>query len=174
MNIIFQTKNIDSKFYEKCILRYIYDHFDTKKENWPLFIQLDQWKIIIKSLDDFDFSFYDNYRRDELSSNMAHGVTGINEIVCYIHDIKNDFYTLQNLTVIAHELGHMILKIIYPDRITEQRHDDFYGKAGYNRKFFSSEIHDRLIEGKTRKIELKLSPFKKYFFYGVDILDLAV
>jgi len=174
MQIIFETKNLNKKLYEKCILKYVYDHFNPKKENWHFYETLSKWKIILKPLSNFDFSFYDNYRRDELSSDMAHGVTGINEIICYIHDIKNDFYTLQNLSVITHELGHMVLMVIYPNEKSIQRHDDFYGKKDNSRKFFSSEIHDRLIEGKTRKIELKLSLFKRFYFFGVDIMDLSV
>ena len=174
MKIEFSTKNIEKSFYEKCILHFIYQHYEYSKDNQQKFIDQDKWNIYIKPLDNFSWGFYDNYRKDELSSNMAHGVTGMNEVICYIHDIKNDFYTLQNLSVIGHELAHMILKVYYPNFITRKRHDDFYTKKGTQRQLYSSEVHDRLTEGRTRKVTIKQSLFKKFSFYAVDISDLTV
>lgn len=172
MNISFTTKNIDKSLYEKCILKFIYEHYIPDKKNYHQYLKQDIWEIEIKPLSEFDFSFYDNFRRDELSSNMAHGVTGENQIVCYIHDIAGNYFAMQNLSVITHELGHMILKVKYPHRQTKQRHSDFYSKSGNTRKYFSSEIHDRLTEGKVRKCTVWKNRFRKFSFYGIDIMDL--
>ena len=77
------------------------------------------------------------------------------------------------MTVICHELAHMILQVYYPDKLTTQRYDDFYGKAGDQRKFFSSEIHDRLAEGMIKQYEVPSRIRRKLKYIGIDISDLT-
>ena len=82
-------------------------------------------------------------------------------------------YTMQNMSVICHELAHMILMIYYPTKTVQQRYNDYYGRAGDTRKFFSCEVHDRVTEGRTKIFERKLTVTKKYRFIGVDISDIT-
>jgi len=77
------------------------------------------------------------------------------------------------MSVICHELAHMILMIYYPDMVTKQRYDDFYGKTGTDRKFFSSEVHDRVTEGRVKQFKYKLTRWKTFNFIGVDIEDVT-
>jgi hypothetical protein len=172
MEINFTTQNIDKKLYEQLILYYIYEHYhytDHKRLQ-----EQDKWKITIKRTQDFDKGFYQGAtNKNQLDYSIPHGVTGKGDIICYISDNKNNIYTMQNMSVICHELAHMILMIYYPDRITKQRHDDFYGKVGDNRKYFSSEVHDRVTEGKTKIFRRKVSRFKSISFIGVDISDVT-
>ena len=53
------------------------------------------------------------------------------------------------------------------------RYNDFHGRAGDMRKFFSSEVHDRVAEGRVRQFEYKLSRWRKLKFIGVDIENLC-
>ena len=172
MEINFTTKNIDRKLYQQLILYYIYEHYNPT--DFKRIIEQDKWKIEIKRTQDFDKGFYEGAAsRDQLDYSIPHGVTGLGTITCYISDNSNNIYTMQNMSVICHELAHMILMIYYPDKIVQQRYDDFYGKAGTNRKFFSSEVHDRITEGKTKIFKRKVSPFRSVQFIGVDIVDLV-
>ena len=77
------------------------------------------------------------------------------------------------MSVICHELAHMILMVYYPDKLTTQRFDDFYGKAGDQRKFFSSEVHDRVTEGRVKQFKIKTGWRKQVSFVGVDISDIT-
>mgnify|MGYP003642663634 CR=1 FL=1 len=170
MIIQFHTRNLDFKLYQKMILNYIYDHyrFDDFKR---LQIQ-DNWNLQIYSTEKFDFEFYGQYRRKELSNGIPHGVTGQGEITCYVIDSKNDLIRIQNMTMICHELAHMILKVYYPERLVRQRHDDFYHVKNTTRQFFSSEVHDRTQESKFRQFET-WHKVKKFKFLGVDISDIT-
>ena len=51
-------------------------------------------------------------------------------------------------------------------------HDDTWGKAGDVRNFFSTEIHNRVANGKTRKFTT-WHKSNEYYFYGIDIEDLT-
>ena len=171
MIIKFETDKIDEKLYEKAILHYIYEHYYYR--DYDRIVAQDHWKITIASTKEFDRMFYSGVPNDRLDYDIPHGVTGKGDILCYITDSTNPLIFLQNMTVICHELAHMILQIYYPDKLTTQRYDDFYGKAGDQRKFFSSEIHDRLAEGRVRQFEYKLSRWRKLKFIGVDIENLC-
>jgi len=172
MNIEFTTDKIDKKLYEQLILFYIYEHYNYKDHKRLL--KQDKWEIVIKKTSDYDVSFYSNDpRAEELDFSIPHGVTMKEKIICYIEDNKNSLYTMQNMNVICHELAHMILMVYYPDKIVKMRHNDFHGKAGDSRKFFSSEVHDRVTEGKTKIFRRKISRFKTMPFIGVDITDIT-
>ena len=169
MKINFTTQKIERKLYEKSILTYIYDHYlfnDHKR-----IMEQDKWEINIRTLADFKWNFYDKNIKN-LSKKMPHGVTGNNVIECYVSDENNRMYYLQNMMVICHELSHMILKIYYPQIRGTLTHDDTWGKSGEERNFFSTEIHNRVYEGKTRKLTT-WHDNKEFFFYGVDIEDLT-
>ena len=107
-----------------------------------------------------------------MSKEIPHGVTGDNVIECYVTDEINIMYYLQNLMVICHELSHMILKIYYPQIRGTLSYNDTWGKAGEERNFFSTEIHNRVYEGRTRKLKT-WHKNKEFSFYGVDIADLT-
>ena len=115
--INFTTKNIDEKLYQKIILYYIYDHYYHK--DYLRYIDQDKWVIEIKSTDQYDSNYYSNDpRAEELDFSIPHGVTGQQKIVVYITDNTNNLILLQNMSVICHELAHMILmmKIIYSSK----------------------------------------------------------
>ena len=171
MIIKFETDKIDEKLYEKAILHYIYEHYYYK--DYARIMAQDQWKITIASTKEFDRMFYSGVPNDRLDYDIPHGVTGKGDILCYITDSTNPLIFLQNMTVICHELAHMILQIYYPDKLTTQRYDDFYGKAGDQRKFFSSEIHDRLAEGMIKQYEVPSRIRRKLKYIGIDISDLT-
>ena len=171
MEILFETKNLDQKLYQKMILHYIYEHYHYK--DYERLRAQDTWKIIIKDVKMFDQSFYHGANQDNLDYSIPHGVTGLGDITCYLIDSKNPLVRLQNMSVICHELAHMILMIYYPDAITKQRYDDFYGKAGTDRKFFSSEVHDRVAEGRVKQFSYPLKRFQRVKYVGVDIADLT-
>tara|TARA_B100001750_G_scaffold144681_1_gene115521 strand:- start:11915 stop:12478 length:564 start_codon:yes stop_codon:yes gene_type:complete len=172
MKIIFTTKNIDRKLYEKLTLKYIYEHY--YPTDYGRYIEQDKWTIEIKPTTDYDTSFYANdSRAEELDFSIPHGVTGKGNIICYVTDSTNSLILLQNMSVICHELAHMILQIYYPDKVVQMRHNDFHGKAGDLRKFFSCEVHDRVAEGRVRQFEYKLSRWRKLKFIGVDIENLC-
>ena len=172
MEINFTTKNIDEKLYQKIILYYIYDHYYHK--DYLRYIDQDKWVIEIKSTDQYDSNYYSNDpRAEELDFSIQHGVTGRGKIIVYITDNKNNLILLQNMSVICHELAHMILMIYYPDKIVKMRHNDFHGKAGDSRKFFSSEVHARVAESRVRPFKYPISRWRKKMFIGVDIEDLV-
>jgi len=172
MEINFSTENIDTKLYEKLILNYIYDHYYGRDYN--RYMLQDKWVIEIKRTDQYDPSFYaTDPRAGELDFSIPHGVTSNGKIICYVTDSKNNLITLQNMSVICHELAHMILLIYYPNKIVAMRHNDFHGRAGDMRKFFSCEVHDRVTEGRFKQFEYKLSRWKKLKYIGVDIENLC-
>ena len=169
MKINFTTEKIDRKLYEKSILTYIYDHYYFKDYH-KIQIQ-DEWEINVRKLADFKWNFYDKEIKN-LSKKMPHGVTGDNVIQCYATDENNRMYYLQNMMVIAHELSHMILKIYYPNVRGTLEYNDLWGKAGEERNFFSTEIHNRAFEGRTKRFTTWHNN-SEYYFYGVDIDDLT-
>ncbi len=171
MIIDFQINNIDEKLYERSILHYIYEHYNHK--DYGRYVQQDKWKITIASTKEFDRSFYTPVPNDQLDYDIPHGVTGQGTVVCYITDSNNPLIYLQNMSVICHELAHMILMVYYPDKLTTQKYDDFYGKAGDQRKFFSSEVHDRVAEGRVKQFTLASRFRRKTRFTGVDITDIT-
>lgn len=171
MFIKFETNNIDEKLYEKVILHYIFEHYYYKDYN--RIMAQDTWKITIASTKEFDRSFYGDTNNDKLDYGIPHGVTGRGEVLCYITDSKNPLIFLQNMSVICHELAHMILMIYYPNKLATQKYDDFYGKAGDQRKFFSCEVHDRAAEGKVKKYTLPTKFRKKINYVGIDISDIT-
>jgi hypothetical protein len=167
MEINFSTENIDEKKYERLILHYIYEHYHYTDHD--RLQRQDQWKINIKRTDQYNTKFYNNDPRlAELDFTIPHGVTGNFTIDCYITDSTNNMITLQNMSVICHELAHMILNVYYSDRIIEMRYADFHGKKGDKRKFFSCEVHDRVTEGRVKQFRYRLTRY-----IGVDISDLT-
>ena len=166
--------NIDKKLYEKCILGYIYEHYKFKKGDYDMYLKQAKWKINIINLDDFDDSFYTKQQSIDLSSGIPHGVTGKEVVKCYVVDDKNDMFTLQNFSMICHELAHMILYNYYGNQRSVLRHSDFYSRAGESKNFFSAEVHDRVRERNLRTITIYRSRFKKFRFIGVNILDLCI
>ena len=137
-------------------------------------MEQDKWIINIKRTDEYDPNFYSRDPRSaELDFSIPHGITGKGTITCYITDMKNNMITMQNMTVICHELAHMILMIYYPDKVVDMRYNDFHGKAGDPRKFFSCEVHDRVTEGRVKQFAYKLSRFKRFRFIGIDIEDIT-
>ena len=169
MIVNFTTQNIDKKLYEKSILTYIYDHYlftDQKR-----IMEQDKWEINIRTLKDFKWNFYDKEIKN-LSKKMPHGVTGDNVVDCYVNDENNRMYYLQNMMVVCHELSHMLLKIYYPGIRGKLDQDDTWGKSGDVRNFFSTEIHNRVAQGKTRKLTT-WHKSNEYYFYGIDIEDLT-
>ena len=85
MKIIFTTKNIDRKLYEKLTLKYIYEHY--YPTDYGRYIEQDKWTIEIKPTTDYDTSFYANdSRAEELDFSIPHGVTGKGNIICYVSD----------------------------------------------------------------------------------------
>ena len=172
MEINFSTNKLDEKLYQKLILKYIYDHYHYADHE--RYMKQDKWKINIKRTDEYNSNFYSNDpRAEELDFSIPHGVTGMGEITCYVTDSKNNLITMQNMSVICHELAHMILMIYYPDKIVKMRNNDFHGKSGDSRKFFSCEVHDRVTEGRVKQFRYKLSRFKRFTFIGVDIEDIT-
>ena len=109
MEIKFTTKNLDTKLYEKLILDYIYDHY--YHTDYLRYVEQDQWVIEIKPTTDYDGSYSDDPRFEELDFSIPHGVTGRGHIICYVTDSSNSLIMLQNMSVICHELAHMILQI---------------------------------------------------------------
>jgi hypothetical protein len=164
---------IDKKLYERCILNYIYQHYSDWKTNYQKYLDQDQWKIEIINLNDFDIKDYGD-RYMDISTGIPHGVTGMNVVKCYIIDDKNDMFTIQNFSVICHELAHMVLKIYYPTKRGMLRHGDFYAKKGDIKNFFSQEVHDRVKERNLRTVTVYRNRFRKFRFIGVNILDLCV
>ena len=172
MEINFSTNKLDEKLYQKLILKYIYDHYHYSDHE--RYMKQDKWKINIKRTDEYDSNFYSSDpRAEDLDFSIPHGVTGMGEITCYVTDSKNNLITMQNMSVICHELAHMILMIYYPNKIVNMRNNDFHGKAGDSRKFFSCEVHDRVTEGRVKQFRYKLSRFKRFTFIGVDIEDVT-
>lgn len=169
----FGCDEIDQKFYEKCILNYIYQHYKPQKDNFDKYVRQDKWKIDIYNLDLFDDDFYTKEQKLDLSTGIPHGVTGKNIVKCYIIDNKNDLFTIQNFSVICHELAHMILYNIYGNQRGILRHSDFYSRKGDSKNFASQEVHDRIFERKLRTVSIYRNRFKKFRFIGVDILDLC-
>lgn len=168
-------EEIDKKLYEKCILGYIYQHYQYRNQkDSDRYIQQDKWKIDIYNLDLFEDDFYTKDQLIDLSTGIPHGVTGKNIVKCYIIDKRNDLFTLQNFSVICHELAHMILYNYYGNQRSTLRHDDFYSKRGDSKNFFSSEVHDRIREGNLRTVTVYRSRFKKFRFIGVNIMDLCI
>lgn len=171
MQINFETKHLDEKLYQKLILHYIYEHYNYK--DYPRLREQDSWKITLVSTKDFDRSFYSGVPNDQLDYSIPHGVTGKGDVICYLTDSNNPLILLQNMNVICHELAHMILMVYYPNKLTTQRFDDYYGKAGDQRKFFSSEVHDRVTEGRVKQFKYPKG-FRRYLTYvGVDISDIT-
>jgi len=171
MKINFTTKNIDKKLYSKGILNYIYEHYNYK--DYSRLMLQDKWEITVSPVSDSLPDFYLESERTFLSTRIAHGVTGQNEIIVYVLDIDNAMITLQNFSAIYHECAHMILKIYYPELQVQQRTNDFYGKKGNFRKMFSSEVHDRSVEGKFRQIRFYKNYRVRITLIGLDILDLT-
>ena len=171
MKIIFTTKNIDRKLYEKLILKYIYDHYYYK--DYKRYMEQDKWEIEIKPTTDYGGFYSNDPRAEELDFSIPHGVTGRGNIVCYVTDHKNNLITLQNMSVVCHELAHMVLQIYYPDKVVQMRHNDFHGRAGDMRKFFSCEVHDRATEGKIKQFKYPISRWRKFSFIGIDITDIT-
>ena len=169
MNINFTTDKVDTKLYEKSILSYVYDHYFFT-DYYKIQIQ-NEWEVNVRKLEDFKWNFYDKEIKN-LSKKIPHGVTGDKVIQCYITDENNRMYYLQNLMVICHELSHMILKIYYPNLRGVLKYDDLWGKAGEERNYFSTEIHNRVYEGKTRKFST-FHNGTEFPFYGVDIDDIT-
>ncbi|MBC8430230.1 MAG: hypothetical protein H8D92_02400 [Pelagibacteraceae bacterium] len=171
MEIAFETKHLDKNLYSRMILHYIYEHYSyTDHERLR---EQDKWKINIKDVKSFDNTFYNGSNTDNLDYSIPHGVTGLGDVTCYLTDSTNPLVRLQNMSVICHELAHMILMIYYPDAITKQRYDDFYGKTGTDRKFFSSEVHDRVAEGRVKQFKYPLNRFRRIKYVGVDIEDIT-
>ena len=168
MKINFTTETIDRKLYEKSILTYIYDHY--LFNDYRRLVEQDKWEINIRTLKDFNWNFYDKNIKN-LSKKMPHGVTGDNVVDCYVTDETNRMYYLQNMMVICHELSHMILKLYYPDSRGMLDNDDTWGKAGDVRNYFSTEIHNRVARGQTRKFTAWHE--REYYFYGIDIDDIT-
>ncbi len=167
-------EEIDQKLYEKCILNYIYQHYQYRsRKDSDLYIKQDKWKIDIYNLDLFEDNFYTKEQRLDLSSGIPHGVTGKDIVKCYIIDKNNDLFTIQNFSAICHELGHMILYNIYGNQRSVLRHSDFFSRAGESKNFASQEIHDRIFERKLRTVTVKKNAFQRFRFIGVDILDLC-
>jgi len=173
MNIEFKTKHINKKLYQRMILNYIYSHYHHL--DYTRYMEQDKWVIKIQDVKDFDVSFYHSAtQQDSLDYSIPHGVTGQGDIICYITDSENPLNMLQNMNVICHELAHMILMIYYPNKLVEQRYDDFYGKKGTQRKFFSSEVHDRVVEGRVKQFEIRNGfTRRKVKYVGVDIGDIT-
>ena len=171
MEIKFETKNLDVSLYQRMILHYIYEHYHYK--DYKRYQDQDKWKITIISTKDFGRSFYSGVPNDQLDYGIPHGVTGKGTIICYVTDSNNPLIMLQNMSVICHELAHMILMVYYPDKLVSQRYDDFYGKAGDQRKFFSSEVHDRATEGKVKQFKCPKGWRKTINFVGIEISDLT-
>jgi len=163
---------IDRKLYQKMIYNYIYEHYYYK--DYERLQKQDRWKIEIKSTSEYDTSFYSSDpRAEELDFSIPHGVTGNGDLICYITNSGNNLVMLQNMSVIIHELAHMILMVYYPNKIVKMRHNDFHGRAGDNRKFFSSEVHDRVTEGNIRTITYPTSRWRRIRYVGVDISDIT-
>ena len=163
---------IDKKLYQKMIYNYIYEHYYYK--DYEKLQKQDRWKIEIKATSEYDTSFYSSDpRAEELDFSIPHGVTGNGDLICYITNSGNNLVMLQNMSVIIHELAHMILMVYYPNKIVKMRHNDFHGRAGDNRKFFSSEVHDRVTEGNIRTITYPISRWRKIRYVGVDISDIT-
>ena len=163
---------IDRKLYQKMIYNYIYEHYYYK--DYERLQKQDRWKIEIKSTSEYDTSFYSSDpRAEELDFSIPHGVTGNGDLICYITNSSNNLVMLQNMSVIIHELAHMILMVYYPNKIVKMRHNDFHGRAGDNRKFFSSEVHDRVTEGNIRTITYPTSRWRRIRYVGVDISDIT-
>ncbi len=171
MEIVFETKHLDKKLYQKLILHYIYEHYHYK--DYDRLMKQDKWKITLVSTKEFDRSFYSGVPNDQLDYSIPHGVTGQGTVICYLTDSTNPLIMLQNMSVICHELAHMILMTYYPNKLTTQRYDDFYGKAGDQRKYFSSEVHDRVAEGKVKQFKYPKSFRRHQNYIGVDIGDIT-
>lgn len=108
MTISFHTKSINEKFYKRFIEVMVYHHL----KEWNYYDFMVQWDITLYDLNDANQSFYDHVKLQEgrkINPLLPSGVTGKNQVNCYLHDSKNDFKTRENLEVIQHELCHAIL-----------------------------------------------------------------
>ena len=113
---IFNTKNLDEKFYQNMIRRILYEFFTAKQ----IIEFLNLWKIEFHSLDKANIEFYQHVKLQEgqkINPNMPSGVTGQNQILLYLHDDKNIMKTLENSNRIQHELCHAVLYFLQKNKI---------------------------------------------------------
>jgi len=169
LHIEFTTSHLDVLLYKKSILNYIYDHYHHK--DYPRYMEQDDWSIYIKSLSEFNKNFYDD---DVVNVNykMAHGVTGMNEVICYLDDNPNNMIFRTNMMVVTHELAHMILKIYYPNKKGILNHNDTWAKKGSKRNYFSTEVHNRWEDNMNRTFDVNHNGMN-HSFTGVDISDVV-
>jgi len=82
------------------------------------------------------------------------GHTGNKEVTIFMHNSKDLRKFMENMSVLTHELAHMLLYIYYPGRRYTLRNNENYsgfnGRRGQQRAFASGYVHDQLAEGKTR------------------------
>ena len=170
MNIVFQTKNIDTKLYERAILGYITGHF--YHADYDKFVEMNRWTITIKPVEDAPRSDLEG-GTGTLNFGIPHGVTGQRVVTIYVNDKAGDMFFLQNFRTISHELAHMVLMIFYPKHRSRRRHPDFWAEAGDEANFYTTEVHDREFEGKIRTMYVwKLLPNGSKTRMPLSVLDI--
>lgn len=141
MKFVFETENINPRLYKRAVIFYLWKTLSIRK--YMSFSR--KWKI--------------TFRPSEQAKNdpFFHGqkgiggVTGINEIVVYVHDIDDNSsllpYYRMNMVVISHELCHGMLIHFGQTQRTVLRNDDYSGhKKGALLNFSTAEVHDRHTE----------------------------
>jgi len=146
MKFIFQTENLDERFYKRFI--HTYAHWTlNKKIKIKYKTQLDNLTWIIRS------STMASEDRLFHGKDGVGGVTSHTQIIVYIEDKQENIYDMvqrvfrQNNEVICHEFGHWILLTMGLTHKVPLRNDDYSGvKAGKMLNFNYAEVHDRDIE----------------------------
>lgn len=75
---------------------------------------LHEWTIKIHPLSDMDLRFFEHSvssSGESLNTGMPAGVTGLNEIILFLHDDRNHFKNLENSNRAMHEFWHARLLI---------------------------------------------------------------
>lgn len=141
MKFTFETENINPRLYQRAIRYYLWETLGITK--YVSFTT--NWKI--------------KFRPSEQAVNdpFFHGqkgiggVTGIDEIVVYVHDVDDNSdllpYYRMNMVVITHELCHAMLIHNGQMHRTVLRNDDYSGhRKGSFLNFSTAEVHDRHTE----------------------------
>ena len=89
-----------------------------------------------------------------INYNIPWGHTGNKEVTIFMHNSKDLRKFMENMSVLTHELAHMLLYIYYPGKRYTLRNNENYsgfsGRRGQQRAFASGYVHDQLAEGKVR------------------------
>lgn len=146
MKTIFETQNIDKKFYNRLIGKYINSQIPWEKR-LKFWIAKRSLQIIIRpSTRASEDPFF--HGQDGVG-----GVTAPKKMVLYVEDKTESHADIfqrvlrKNAKMISHELLHWLLMIENKGHQVPLRNDDYSGnKKGDLLNFWTAEVHDRDIE----------------------------